>query len=182
MLNRMNLCGLVACAGLASVAAAEPVSFVLENSGNSYTFGDGLFVSLVGARDVTTGVELFAMDIMDMARSGGSNIQGLYNGIAPGVSYSNGDADPSNGIEAFVSALFNLDGRHVGVFYVVHSGTVVFDNNRGGTLTLGTNGNLGQFDGTFGVTIIPLPPAAFAGLGMLGVIGGVSAVKRRRAG
>ena len=181
MKTRMSVCGLALCAGLASVVTAEPVSFVLENSGNSYTYDNGLFVSLVGARDVTSGVELFAADIMSMVRSGGSNIQGLYNGSAPGVTFSNGDADASNGIEEFASAVFNLNGRHFGVFYVIHSGTIVFDNNRGGTLTLGTNGNLGQFDGTFGVTIIPLPPAAFAGLGMLGLVGGVSAIKRRRA-
>ncbi len=177
----------VSASVLASAANAAQVRLVTENGGNSWTFGSQ-YVSLVGARDVASGTTLFYQDILDMVTSGAGNIVGIYNGINDAtlpantgdVTYGSGDANPANGIEEFVSALFNSNGRHVGVFYVVHTGTVVFRAPTGQTNTLGTNGALGAFDGSFGVAIVPLPPAAFAGLGLLGVMGGVAAVKRRR--
>jgi len=193
-------CTIAAIAVGAAIAHAD-TGYVIENGGNSWSLGPDLSVTLLGFKDTTPGQTVTNADIMSDIDAGSGNVFGLFNGVgnlggdldaagdvaayesttffAQQFTFGSGDNLPySNDIDAFTSAELTTDGfgsgRYISVFFLVHSGTVVFGNDGGGTSTAGGNGALGAFPASFDPEVPA--PGSLALLGLAGLAG----ARRRR--
>ena len=156
-----------------TLAHAAPVRLVVEQSGQTWTAGDGVHVALVGFASTPVGTNVTAEGILDQVVSG--SVVGIYNGTAANALYHTGDAFTHNGLDPFTAMTFvghhEADTRAYGALYVFYEGTTVFANPNGGTATLGTGAQLG----TFSIPVVPAPGAAG-----LAILGSVLMFRRRR--
>lgn len=188
----------VAGTGSVSSAGLSQLGYTVENGGNTWTFGDQ-FVGLVGFRNTPGGVTVTADDILGDVTVGGSRITGLFNGVdnlgssldlgsgtiedyesntffPSRLTFANGDNLPfSNDIDIFTAVTLDADNTSfISVFFVVFDGggPVILNGGIGGTATIGTNGNLGEFPASF----VPAPSSA----GLLALSGLIASRRRRR--
>ncbi len=157
-----------------TVSGSGPLTLSFDMFVNSYSlpdaFGDngrGLDPTRIGVSlNQYARVDILSATASDFSTNPTDVVQNLYLGVDPGTNpnaYTHYDFD--------LTSLLN-DGESYKLRFAMVSNSF--------TLNLGLD-NVSLFSGTMGDTqIVPLPPAALAGLVLIGGIGGGRWIKRRR--